>query len=124
MVFAGVFGTIIGFYFGSSTPAPADPPSLGVPSFDAGKVTVEVAGGRAPFRGEIRLPPPGGSQPMEVSDHTLSYTIAACPAGATIEVTDRDDRHAEAALSCPDGGAGDDVSDANDTAPANEVTNH
>lgn len=124
MVFAGVFGTIIGFYFGTSTPAPADPPTLGVPSFAAGKVTVDVTGGRAPFRGTITLPSPGGNQRMEVSDHTLSYTIATCPAGATIEVRDRDDRRAEAdPLSCREDGAGDDATDANDSSTANEVNN-
>lgn len=123
MVFAGVFGTIIGFYFGISAPTAADPPSLGPPSFAEEKVTVEVTGGRAPFRGTITLPSPGGNQPMQVSDHTLSYSIATCPAGATIEVRDRDDRRAEAGpLACPEDSEGGNASDAGNNSTVNGIT--
>jgi hypothetical protein len=104
MVFAGVFGTIIGFYFGTGGPTPADPPSLGTPAFVDGKVTVEVRGGRRPLFADIILPP-ANRQRMSVASDTLSYTIAACPAGARIEVTDSDHRIADALLSCPPGGS-------------------
>jgi len=98
MVFAGVFGTIIGFYFGTGGLTPADSPALGAPSFADGKVTVAVEGGRAPFSGRIT----SGSSTfnMNVTGRTLSYAVSACPAGATIEVTDADVRRDEAQVSC------------------------
>jgi len=117
MVFAGVFGTIIGFYFGTTTPTTAaDPPELGTPSFAQGKVSVAVDGGRAPFSGRFMLTSGGGGVPMEIVGRTLSYAVPQgdCPAGATIEVTDGDNRRDTAALACPDDGEGD-----NETAPAN-----
>jgi hypothetical protein len=110
VTFAGVFSTIIGFYFGTSTTAPADPPFLGVPSFAAGKVTASVRGGREPLEGRIRLAPTAGSQPMIVSGRTLSYTVGgsgACPVGAVIEVIDADVRRNTADLDCPGGESAD-----------------
>jgi hypothetical protein len=111
MVFAGVFGTMIGFYFGAGGLAPADPPSLGTPAFADRKVTVEVRGGRRPLRAEIILPPvppstSGSRQGMAVADGILSYAIPSgvCPAGARIEVTDSDNRIANAQVSCPPAG--------------------
>lgn len=106
MVFAGVFGTIIGFYFGTSGLAPADPPTLGTPAFTDRKVTVEVRGGHRPLRAEIILPPNGSRQGMTITDGILSYAPpgGVCPAGARIEVTDSDHRIADAQVSCPSAG--------------------
>ncbi|HKR24414.1 MAG TPA: hypothetical protein VJS15_04085 [Allosphingosinicella sp.] len=109
MVFAGIFGTIIGFYFGTAGLAAADPPALGTPSFVPGKVSVEVRGGRRPFFADIILSPPNGDRrPMTLEGNTLSVTVpgTACPAGARIEVKDSEHRIAEAQLSCPAAGAG------------------
>ena len=100
MIFAGVFGTIIGFYFGIDGAAPADPPTLGTPLFAAGKVSVEVRGGRRPLLAEIILAN-GARQGMTIADNILSYTVATCPAGARIQVRDSDYRIADADVTCP-----------------------
>jgi hypothetical protein len=114
MIFAGIFGTIIGFYFGTATATAADPPDLGVPSFAEGKVSVAVEGGRAPFTGAFMLTATSGRVAMEIAGRTLSYSVPgdACPAGATIEVTDGDNRRDSAEVTCPD-----DDEDSNQTAP-------
>src|ERR1044072_3709493 len=54
LVLAGVFSTIIGFYFGTPTNASADPPNLAAASFADGTVTVGFDGGRAAVRGRFR----------------------------------------------------------------------
>jgi hypothetical protein len=117
MVFAGIFGTIIGFYFGTATATAADPPSLGVPSFAEGKVSVSVEGGRAPFEGVFMRTQASGREPMKIEGRTLSYRAAACPAGATIELTDGDNRRATAKVACPSEGQGDNMA-----APAKNVS--
>jgi hypothetical protein len=101
LVYAGIFGTIIGFYFGAADGAGSRPPSLGTPVFAAGRVSVVVEGGRAPFLGLFTPRGQVGGQMMAVADRTLSFEIPGCPADAEILVVDGEGRRAEAKVTCP-----------------------
>ena len=49
LIFSGIFGTIIGFYFGAADEDTSTPPSLSEPAYENGRISVEVRGGVAPF---------------------------------------------------------------------------
>lgn len=97
LVYSGIFGTIIGFYFGAASgEAAANPPSLAVPALRDGLMTVQVNGGTSPFTGVIRLRGDNQEdQPLAVSGNTLTIQLDQahdCPAGAQIRAEDSDSR--------------------------------
>jgi len=100
LVFSGIFGTIIGFYFGTASGSPADPPTLAAITVGQdGMVVATSSKGRAPFTGRIRL--------LNGDDLALAPTSVAnqlsvglsltrdCPAGASVTVIDGDRRQVE-----------------------------
>jgi hypothetical protein len=101
LVFAGIFGTIIGFYFGTeSTGTAADSPVLAAPVVGReGLVTVSISNGRAPYSGTIRLPGGGTlSLAPTASRDQLAISLNPahdCPAGATVKVVDGENRAVE-----------------------------
>ncbi|HEY0011348.1 MAG TPA: hypothetical protein VGB79_00680 [Allosphingosinicella sp.] len=103
LVFAGTFGTIVGFYFGSETDNDAGDAAPTVEVGHAeGRVTATVSGGHAPFMG-IYTPKdaPAGST-MTVAGRTLTFAVAEeCPTGAEVEVIDGRGRRVETAVTCP-----------------------
>jgi hypothetical protein len=105
LVFAGIFGTIIGFYFGAADGEGSAPPSLGTPAFSAGRIAVAVEGGRAPFLGLFTPQGQVGGRTMTIAGRTLSVEVATCPADAEILVIDGEGRRAEAKVTCPAAGA-------------------
>jgi hypothetical protein len=100
LVYAGIFGTIIGFYFGAADGAGSGPPSLGTPVFAAGRVSVDVEGGRVPFLGLFTPQGQVGGQTMTIADRTLSFETPACPADAEILVVDGEGRRAQTKVTC------------------------
>jgi len=105
LVFAGIFGTIIGFYFGAADDGDSQPPVLGTPVFADGTVTAEVAGGTTPFIGLFSPDGQAGGRQMQVDGRTLSIAVTgACPADATILLIDGQGRQDEADLDCPSAG--------------------
>ncbi|HEX9947204.1 MAG TPA: hypothetical protein VGA98_06655 [Allosphingosinicella sp.] len=126
LVFAGIFGTIIGFYFGAADKdSAADIPSVEVTAAAGRRIEATVEGGHAPFTATLTLPNNGGSVPMSGEGRSLStiLTAAQCPAEATLVLFDARSRRSEdkidldaAALQrlgwdCPvsPGGGGDNV---------------
>jgi hypothetical protein len=100
LAFSGIFGTIIGFYFGTVSGSPADPPTIaGVSVGLDGTVIATVSKGRAPFTGRIRLL--GGDDlslaPTDVANQLSVRLDPArdCAAGAVVMVADGDARRAE-----------------------------
>ena len=100
LVFSGVFGSLIGFYFGTaSSGSAADPPTVAAPIIGQdGTVVATISNGRAPFTGRIRLQA-GDDRALAPSDipNQLSVRLDKardCPASVT--VTDRDGRQATA----------------------------
>jgi hypothetical protein len=102
LVYSGIFGTIIGFYFGAASgeTASADPPSLSALVVQAdGRVAAEIQGGAGPFNGTIRLVGAEDDLSLVVSDRHISIQLTPgedCPAGAVLSV--RDERSRTASL--------------------------
>lgn len=105
LVFAGIFGTIIGFYFGAADEETAnDAPAVEV-AFSDGQVTAAVSGGAEPFLGILTLAGGGAGEVMAVDERMLSYKVEQCPAGAGVVVVDGRGRRAEGKVECGDGEA-------------------
>jgi hypothetical protein len=114
LVFSGVFGTIIGFYF-----AAEDDPGAGgsAPTVELayadGRVTAAIAGGAEPFTAIYTAPGETGGQVMNAEERVHTIEVGAvCPDEAEVAVIDGRGRRAEAKLDC-----GDETSDANMTNP-------
>jgi hypothetical protein len=117
LVFSGIFGTIIGFYFGAADDVPGGAPTVEI-AFADGRVTAAVAEGAEPFMGIFTPDGASGGTVMEADGRLLSYTVAdgACPAGAAIVVIDGRGRRAEGNVSCDEG---EEAADSNNTATEN-----
>lgn len=102
LVFAGIFGTIIGFYFGAADDDTGTPPSLSEPAFANGRVTVEIEGGRPPFLGLFTRDGEEAGQVIQGDGRALSFTVSGdCPADASVTVVDGEGRRDEAEVTCP-----------------------
>jgi hypothetical protein len=91
LVFSGIFGTIIGFYFASEGSGSAPKAlSLQVAATSPRDLTVTVQGGSPPYRGILTLE--GGTSDVyaRAQDAVLKFTTPAdsCPRGADIIVVD------------------------------------
>jgi hypothetical protein len=100
LVYSGIFGTIIGFYFGAaSSEAAAGQISLGTPIIrQSGAVTVSPEGGTAPYTGTIRLRGEEEDRALVPSGGDLSIQLNRsehCPAGALVKVGDSHARTAQ-----------------------------
>lgn len=102
LVFAGIFGTIIGFYFGAADNEDSTPPSLSEPHYAAGRISVEITGGSAPFISLLTVESrPDDSQVRQGDDRALSFDVGHCPNDASITVVDGDGNRDQAEITCP-----------------------
>lgn len=102
LVFAGIFGTIIGFYFGAADDDTGTPPSLSEPAYANGRVSVEIEGGRPPFIGLFTRDGVPTGQVIQGDGRALSFEIPeGCPADASITVVDGEGRRDDAEVTCP-----------------------
>ena len=102
LVFAGIFGTIIGFYFGAADDHESTPPSLSEPAYQAGRISVEIAGGAAPFISLLTVESrPEDSQVRQGDDRALSFDVGRCPPDASITVVDGEGNRDQAEITCP-----------------------
>jgi hypothetical protein len=100
LVFSGIFGTIIGFYFGSEDDEQAAVPTVEA-AFAAGRVTGAVVGGTAPF--VVIYTPAGatGGTATTSNGRAISIPVAGpCPQGATLLVVDGMGRRADGKIDC------------------------
>jgi len=102
LVFSGIFGSIIGFYFGTANSGTAaDPPTVaGLTVGEDGTVVATIVNGRAPFSGRIRLQS-GDDFALAPSDAVNQLSVRLdkakyCPAGAIVTATDGDHRQISA----------------------------
>ena len=98
LVYAGIFGTIIGFYFGAADEAEvAAPPAVAL-AVNERTMTAQVTGGSVPFVAYLSREDPELDLLMEGSDRLLTLELGAgtCPVGATVTVVDGLGRRASA----------------------------
>jgi len=91
LVFSGIFGTIIGFYFGAADEeAVAKAMTLTVSVAEGRQLSVAVEGGSGPFIGTITLPNQSAGTAVTSNERSLRFDIAeaACPAEARIVIFD------------------------------------
>ena len=106
LVFSGIFGTIIGFYFGTDeTGDQGESPAVEIAYAD-GSVTAAVTGGAEPFIGIITRKDAPAGEVMTVNKRTLTYSATPCPEDASILVVDGRGRRAEGSVKCGGTGAG------------------
>ena len=136
LVFAGIFGTIIGFYFGASDDDAAA--AQGVPAIEVATaanrtVEVTVTNGAEPFMGMLELADGAGAAALTADGRKLTTQLGPdqCPSGAKIRIVDGRGRRAEAEIAekpdalnkqgwkCPPDGTEPD----NATAPADNPSN-
>lgn len=102
LVFAGIFGTIIGFYFGAADQENGTPPSLSEPVYENGRISVEIGGGLAPFISLLTIESrPADSQVRQGDLRALSFDVGRCPADASITVVDGQGNRDQAEITCP-----------------------
>jgi hypothetical protein len=111
LVFSGIFGTIIGFYFGAADDhSVSGAPKVEV-AFAEGQLTAAVTEGAEPFIGIITLKDETGGVLMTSNKRLLTYKIAHCPDGASVAVVDGRGQRTEAKVDCnaasEEGGATD-----------------
>ena len=104
LVFSGIFGTIIGFYFGAEDEAGAGAPTIEI-AFAEGRVTAAISEGTAPFLGIFTPQGQTGGRVMDADDRVLSLAIdgGTCPDGASIVVVDGRGRRADGTIDCDSG---------------------
>lgn len=133
LVFAGIFGTIIGFYFGAADDENAGTEPTVEVAFSEGQVTAAVTGGAGPFLGILTLKGQTAGELMAVDERVLSYKIAKCPADAVVAVVDGRGRRVEEEVDCGGGGTekasqpdatGANTASENTTSAADPVTNN
>lgn len=102
LVFAGIFGTIIGFYFGAADQQSGTPPSLTEPTYQNGRISVEIGGGVAPFISLLTIESrPDDSQVRQGDLRALSFDVGHCPADASLTVVDGEGNRDQAEITCP-----------------------
>jgi len=102
LVFAGIFGTIIGFYFGAADEDSGTPPSLSEPIYENGRISVEIGGGVAPFISLLTIESrPDDSQVRQGDLRALSFDVGHCPLDASLTVVDGDGNRDQAEITCP-----------------------
>lgn len=119
LVFSGIFGTIIGFYFGAEDEVAGGAPTVEI-AFAEGRVTAAVSEGTAPFLGIFTPRDQTGGRVMDADDRVLSLAIegGTCPDGATIAVVDSRGRRADGTVDCDEGDEGDEGdAETNDAEP-------
>lgn len=92
LVYAGIFGTIIGFYFGAADEDPTTDPISARFLTEDGNIIAQLSGGKPPFVVYLQRK----DEPLEVvlepqdSERRFAAPLAAeqCPLGATIYVVD------------------------------------
>lgn len=104
LVYSGIFGTIIGFYFGSSDDHDAAAPAVEV-AYRDGRVTAAISGGAEPFIGFFTPRGQSGGDLMTANDRvlTLAVTPPACPEGGTVRIVDGRGRQAAGTVDCGGG---------------------
>jgi len=119
LVFAGIFGTIIGFYFGAADEQSGTPPSLSEPAYENGRISVEIGGGVAPFISLLTIESrPDDSQVRQGDLRALSFEVGEhCPTDASITVVDGEGNRDQAEITCP--AEDPDAADANASTVAN-----
>lgn len=123
LVFAGTFGTVTGFYFGSAgTGMAAATPFAVKSSFAGGKVLLTIEGGAAPFVALLAPDGKSASTLQHSAERAISFEVGgdACPDKAKITVVDGRGQQSETVLACD---AADAVDTGNATAPAAEADN-
>ena len=101
LVYSGIFGTIIGFYFGAASgeEAAAKPPTLSGLVIQAdGLLSAEIQDGSAPFTGTFRLAGADEDLSLVISGDELSIQLTPdkdCPAGGKFSVRDSNSKTAE-----------------------------
>lgn len=100
LVYTGIFGTIIGFYFGAASgETVTEPPTLAAPTIQSdGLVLVNVSKGSSPYSGSIRLVGETEDRTLAASGARLTVQLTPrqdCPAAARITARDKDARTAE-----------------------------
>lgn len=119
LVFSGIFGTIIGFYFGAADEEEvAKALSLTVSVAAERQFTVAVEGGSEPFIGSLTLAGQSAGTAITSNERSFGFDVAqtACPDGASIIVYDGSGARGEATVeearaalrnagwACPDSG--------------------
>ncbi|HEX8654495.1 MAG TPA: hypothetical protein VF693_04650 [Allosphingosinicella sp.] len=116
LVFAGTFGTIIGFYFGAEEDEESRRPPAVEVTYSAGRVTAAVTGGAAPFIG-FYTPADGNGRVVQSTERALSFAVGAtCPVGATVLVVDGAGRQADGTVDCTAPGSAPNTTAANGNA--------
>jgi hypothetical protein len=120
LIFSGIFGTIIGFYFGAADENDATPPSLTEPIYENGRIAVEIGGGVAPFIALLtRESRPDDVQMRQGEARALSFVVGPCPPDASITVVDGEGNRDQSETTCPAetaGGASNAAATANGSA--------
>ncbi len=103
LVFAGTFGTVTGFYFGSAgtNASPVTPLSV-KSSFADGKVVVAIEGGTAPFIGLLTATGQAAGTSISSADRAISFSVSdgTCPDKAKVTVVDGRGQQSETVLAC------------------------
>lgn len=103
LVFAGTFGTVTGFYFGSAGTNAGPVAALSVKSsFADGKVAVAIEGGTAPFIGLLTADGQAAGTSISSNDRAISFAVGdgGCPDKAKITVVDGRGQQSETVLAC------------------------
>ena len=91
-----------GFYFGAADEETSTPPSLSEPIYENGRISVEVAGGVAPFISLLTIESrPDNSQVRQGDLRALSFDVGHCPTDASITVVDGEGNRDQAEITCP-----------------------
>jgi hypothetical protein len=107
LVFAGIFGTIIGFYFGAADGESERSVSLDV-EWAEGVLTARTEGGSDLFYGVLmRAGQP--DQPLAKRDGLLTVEVTPCPEDALVVAFTGDGRRTEGKVACEESGADGDA---------------
>jgi hypothetical protein len=101
LIFSGIFGTIIGFYFGATdTDALADQPKVEL-NWASNQLIATVTGGTGPFVGIFTPKDSSASQVQRTDKRSLTFpNLAQCPEDASVLVFDGRGHRAEATEKC------------------------
>lgn len=92
LVYAGIFGTIIGFYFGAADGDAVPDPVSAALTFSDGQITAQAAGGTPPFAGYLQRKDPPLNIVLEANGNDRALTgplpAGSCPQDATVFIID------------------------------------